>query len=259
MKVHGNNSWPTIRFLREELSDIEGPPIAYGMTRENTFGGTKKYYGHEQLKRLNEAGVNVPEFTNDYTTARRWRDEGYTLLGRNHNHTQGKDIKLIRPIRKSFIRLAREKDYWVKLIRSNGANVQATGGEELTVHEWRVHIFRKPQGYRTIGVGVKIQAAPPPPRVINRGLEFVRARRNGWHMRLDVPAPKDLRPLARRAVEALEYDFGAVDILDCGIDNDPRFVVLEVNAAPALRSKHIQQRYLNNFKEFRELDNEEEV
>ena len=64
-------------------------------------------------------------------------------------------------------------------------------------------------------------------------------------MRFDLHPPKGLRPLAHQAVEALGYDFGAVDILDLGDGGDDRYVVLEVNSAPSLRSEHTQDRYLN--------------
>ena len=70
-------------------------------------------------------------------------------------------------------------------------------------------------------------------------------------MSLNIQPPVDLRPLAHRAVEALGYDFGAVDILDCGAESDERFVVLEVNSAPALLSEHTRNRYLTAIKERR--------
>jgi glutathione synthase/RimK-type ligase-like ATP-grasp enzyme len=70
-------------------------------------------------------------------------------------------------------------------------------------------------------------------------------------MRLDIQAPQGLRPLAHKAVEALGYDFGAVDILDAGPETDERFVVLEVNSAPALLSEHTRNKYLTAIKERR--------
>jgi len=63
-------------------------------------------------------------------------------------------------------------------------------------------------------------------------------------MRFDLQPPKGLRPLAHRAVETLGYDFGAVDILDLGEGAEPRYIVLEVNSAPALLSAHTQAVYL---------------
>jgi glutathione synthase/RimK-type ligase-like ATP-grasp enzyme len=69
-------------------------------------------------------------------------------------------------------------------------------------------------------------------------------RKNGFHFRVmkwnDVP--KGLCPLATHAVEALELDFGAVDI----ILEDKKFYVLEINTAPRIEG-YTAKRYAQYF------------
>lgn len=85
-------------------------------------------------------------------------------------------------------------------------------------------------------------------RVIARGLKHcpnegkvwrqlpVRSRNNGWRLRHDVDPPAPLRDLAKRAVVACGYDFGAVDMLYIPPSDQQQEQgwVLEINRMPGL-------------------------
>ena len=75
----------------------------------------------------------------------------------------------------------------------------------------------------------------------------IRNHSNGWvYARSDVAIPDMLCPIAIQAVNLLDLDFGAVDI----IYKDDEFYVLEVNTAPSLTSNSdILERYVKAFKE----------
>lgn len=88
------------------------------------------------------------------------------------------------------------------------------------VAEGRVHVF---QG-QVIRVGTKVPRTPNPH-------PWVRSWDAGWKFSYDHGLPEPARALGRRAVRALGYDFGAVDI---GVDERGEPLVFEVNSAPGL-------------------------
>lgn len=66
----------------------------------------------------------------------------------------------------------------------------------------------------------------------------------GMHLLSEHEIPKGLRPLARRIMNALGYDFGGLDIIE---KEDGSFIFLEINSSPELTptlidgySKHIK-------------------
>lgn len=80
------------------------------------------------------------------------------------------------------------------------------------------------------------------------GTGNIRTFKNGWYFGYpeDFHHKKSLRKYAKLALEALELDFGAVDI----IWKDGRWYVLEVNTAPSLTSESdILERYVQAFKD----------
>lgn len=101
-------------------------------------------------------------------------------------------------------------DYYVKYVE--------------TVREFRVHSFR----------GVSIRAGLKVPRTDNPHPRF-RSWRAGWKLSYGADCQavltQAIRDLAHKAVAALQYDFGAVDI---GIDTAGKPFVFEVNSAPGL-------------------------
>ena len=103
-----------------------------------------------------------------------------------------------------------------------------------TVHEFRVHVFQG-HGFR---VGVK---RPDPERKVH---PFVRTHRAGWYLSyrladLDAAGPRGRAiHAAVKAVKAVGYDFGAVDV---GITVKGNPVVFEVNSAPGLEGGTIER------------------
>jgi hypothetical protein len=182
--------------------------------------------GLDQLNKFNDANILCPRFCIDLIDAQINVKSGYTLWGRNLEHTQGYDIvgsgyrpaTKRRPERWNSKWLA--KDYWVEAIPASDI-----------INEWRIHVFMG----RVIGRGLKVQTEPAWRKLP------VRSRNNGWTMIHTETAPAIVKTVACQATKAVGYDFGAVDILET--KTGP--VVLEVNSAPALRSDYTASAYLN--------------
>ncbi len=140
-----------------------------------------------------------------YTQA---RGEAFPLLGRMRKHAQGKDIRLVlEPWQLDA--LAETSDFFVPYLSS--------------VSEWRVWVYRK----RHLGSYRKALVDPSAMRRVGRnyknGFRFEKVERQ--------EVPESLKELARRAIAALQLDFGAVDVLETA---PGEFVVLEVNTAPGV-------------------------
>lgn len=158
-----------------------------------------------QLNKLNELialeldGIRVPPFRFEAPPP---QEEGW--LPRRVNHSHGRD----------FLEPPALPAFWTKKL-------------ELT-EEYRVHVFRfSEDDTRILRWGKKVprheQAHP-----------WVRSDEAGWRLSYGLPSeslPKGIRPAAKAAVNALRYDWGAVDI---GLTSDGKPVVLEVNSAPGL-------------------------
>lgn len=135
-------------------------------------------------------------------------------LGRSAHHSQGLD--LLRP--------PSRPDYWVQ--------------KETFAYEARVHIWRG----MSIRAGIKV---PVPGETQH---DWIRSRGCGWYIRYD-GVHRAERDAARAAVEALQLDFGAVDIgirvlaggHDADAENRPPVCVLEVNRAPGLEGVTVQK------------------
>ena len=157
------------------------------------INGMRKLSGPEQLDKIAAAGVVVPNHSPSPVL-------GY--VGRDLYHTQGRDIAL--PHQRQYS----NKEWYVEWVKS--------------FQEWRIHIFNG----RSIARGVKHYVG-------DKELEYeIRSRRRGWRLRHDIDPPEAVREAARKAVLALGYVFGAVDVLVRDPDDVP--VVLEVNSAPGL-------------------------
>jgi glutathione synthase/RimK-type ligase-like ATP-grasp enzyme len=92
--------------------------------------------------------------------------------------------------------------------------------------EWRVHVFMGD----VITVQRKVRSRDVPDEQVNWE---VRNRQNGFiFQRNNEQQPDDLADVALSAIESLELDFGAVDIIFNQHHN--QFYVLEVNTAPNL-------------------------
>jgi len=209
MDKHSQTGEAFERALRTEGLDHTNPPL-----RVNWTGG-RQNYGFpvpvlnalsrtnklSQLIRLEMQGVPVPEwrvFPPATGEARSW-------FARSANHQQGSD----------FRRTVRAPDFWTKYLDIS--------------EEWRLHFFRSPRGgLRLLRSAQKVPKSNAHP--------FIRSHKLGWKLSYTGGAPAELRAAARRAVEALALDFGAVD---CGLTNGQP-VVLEVNTCPGLEGGTLQ-------------------
>ena len=183
------------------VPDGRGLAIHWGSVGSG-LNGKPAVQGSDQLQRLKDADINVPDFTLDPETAAFWVAKGLMVFGRLDNHTQGKDI--LGPTQAEFY----NRDYWVKMIPN-------------ITEEWRIHVV----GERSVARGKKIftgRASVPP---------CVRSRRRGWTMIHNVEPSQALRQAARAAVVALGYNFGAVDLV---LTDKSEVFVLEVNKQPGL-------------------------
>lgn len=177
--------------------------------------------GLEQLETLRAAGVSCVDFLPEPPT-----DLGTNIfLGRKAEHTQGFDI------RASNLPKERGKRPWSK-------SDYFTLYESTTIREWRFHIFKG----QSIARALKVWAGNGPEPTQH---PIIRSRRLGWHMRHDVKPAGYLRELAKQAVEAVNYELGAVDLLEL-----PGKVgkVLEVNSRPAIRDDYTLNAYEKAFR-----------
>lgn len=185
-------------------------------------GGCYLLNGFEQLSAFETNSVKCPLFTLQRNIAEQWASEGKTIFGRKLNHTQGRDIRISSAPRQRGHRHWLNSDYYVLYVPA--------------LAEWRFQIFK----------GKSILRAK---KELPSGTDtqyMIRSRRNGYRFRYDV-APKDaLREAAKKAVNAVGYDFGAVDVLET--ENGP--VVLEVNSRPALRDESTLNAYANAIRRY---------
>lgn len=209
--IHGP-AWPTVAAVRQVLADV--PEVG-----EYRLGGAPTD-SISQLTAFRAAGLLTPDFTTNLDEAEEWLADS-TVLGRRFIHTRGNDIVLPRfnPNGSTIRGRWTNSQWWSKYI--------------APTEEWRIHIF---DGH-TIARGRKILTRPA--EVWRRAP--VRNIGNGWSFDFTADPPKGCRSVARKAVAALGYSVGAVDILQVtptppGGPEPPtnEFYVLEVNRLPAL-------------------------
>ena len=209
MRIIGPD-WVSTRALQEALKDTRGPDFHWG---------TQGVHGVEQLRKLTLGNIPCPTWTTEFGTARMWHDRGIDVWGRRNNHTQGRDISTWTQFNR-FV----HADYWVQQIPCAA--------------EFRQHVFEG----RAIRRGKKVQVEA------SRFNPAVHSRRNGWHLDYSAQdAPEGMRELAKRAVAALGYLYGAVDVLQ---DPTGKLWVLEVNSAPALRDENTVASYVKAIKQW---------
>lgn len=161
------------------------------------------------LTKMQEAGINVPEFTNDIEVAKKWIEKDRIVLCR----------KLLRANSGRGIVIAKTNEelvpapLYVKYIRKE--------------HEYRVHVFN---GMVIDYVEKKRKKGFKENTVYNK---YIRSYEQGWIFARDnVKMPEAVQNVATAAVDCLGLDFGAVDIV---LDRKGNPVVLEVNTSPGLQ------------------------
>lgn len=171
-----------------------------GAVRWGRGGGNK----FRELQRLQEAQVPVPRhLLRTALTVPNAVDTGTWWLQRMFNHTQAND--LLRPDLHIFC------DFYVEHVQ--------------TIREHRIHVFDD----RVIRVQTK---QPTPGKRVH---PWIRSASSGWTLvaRPDLTAlvPRGARSIAKQAVRALGYEFGAVDL---AVKTDGGIVVWEVNTQPGM-------------------------
>jgi len=188
----GNSTPPHFRWMEQDLNKPHA--IALASNKLNTF-----------LEFRNTGFIHVPDWTTNPQEAQHLLNLG-------------------------------TKVYCRKLLSSHSGNgiVICNDGDKLPIaplytfhtkhkHEYRVHVFRDEildvqQKKKKLGYG---------------NGNGIRNHSNGWvYARAKIAPTEELLSSARRAVQLLGLDFGAVDIGHRLIDN--KFFVFEVNTAPGL-------------------------
>lgn len=177
------------------------------------------------LQLLQEAGVNVPQFSTSLAEVRTWFDEGIEKVFCR---------TLTRANSGRGIVLAEEPDQLVP------APLFTAGVGKR--REYRVHVMRG----EVIDFVQKKKMSDE--TISERDIQFdtdIRSHQNGWvFAREGVELLDDVRDQSVRAIEALGLDFGAVDVAK--IAGGGPAVVFEVNTAPGLEGTTLE-RYVAAF------------
>jgi hypothetical protein len=167
------------------------------------------------LEAMRAGGVSVVDFTTAINTAREWLRSGHKVLARHKlSANSGAGISVVR--RGGVIP---EAPLYTKYFKKD--------------REFRIHVFH--------GKVFDFQEKKK-----KSGIEFedgsdnhlIRSHLNGWiFCRTGVVCPQYIKEEAIAAVEALDLDFGAVDVIDVA----GRAYVLEVNTAPGLEATTLER------------------
>ena len=160
---------------------------------------------------MQEAGVSIPEFTEDWQVAQQWLEQEIKVVARHKLQGHSGDGIEIYSL-PNTTRINCNAPLYVKYIKKK--------------FEYRVHVFN--------GVVIDVQQKRKRQEVPNEDVDYqVRNHANGWvYCRDNLHIPEDLYGNATSAVAALGLDFGAVDIIYNEHQN--KSYVLEVNTAPGL-------------------------
>lgn len=158
---------------------------------------------------LKEASLNVPPFTTDPTTAAAWSANGQLILARTIlNGHSGAGILEIPPYTETSL-IPAAPVYCTYLTKR---------------HEYRIHVV----GNTVTDFQAKRRKSAIPDSEINW---HIRSNANGFvYCRTNVNPSPTTKEIAIQAVNALDLDFAAVDII---IHDDIPYI-LELNTAPGL-------------------------
>jgi len=165
------------------------------------------------MRKMKEGGLQVPNF---YIRGETVPERDFPVMARTATHSNGRDIIMVN----NDALLSRVSyDLAVQYISKDA--------------EYRVHILKGPGDSEKHRIYLKSNVNPDADNTV--------CSDDSWrHLRYDeerYPRYSDaLLNLARTAVTALGYDFGAVDIIRKG-DN---FYVLEVNSGPWLNADLVE-------------------
>lgn len=183
-----------------------------GKIRENTDK-------RNSLEVLDDAGVPVPEYVDRASNVGHPVDDtpvSYPALGRSQQHSQGSDINFILQDRDLELT---DNDFFVQYYPTQMEyRVQVFDGEIVKVHEKRLESDAAREGNYT-------------PYIRNHQKNWVFVNERG-------DTPDEVREYAIDAVDALDLDFGAVDVIHT---EEHGVKVLEVNTAPTLDENNLRR------------------
>lgn len=164
------------------------------------------------LQALSEAGVRVPPFTTDIAIARQWTDEGKEVVERRLLRGSGGEGITIRNSASAISRAPlytqytkKKYEYRVHVINGQVADIQRKARRvDATVCNWKI-------------------------RNLESGFIF---------MRKGVTVPKDVVDQALLAMQAIDLDFGAVDVIYNA--HEAQAYVLEINTACGLEGTTLE-------------------
>lgn len=189
--------------------------VSYGVRLEQgkkpmlnaNAGNTDKF---RELKTLKKGGVRVPQFWDINSAIPLGGGKQY--VARKFHHMGGRDVRLMTTEKGLRIRRANGWNYVTKFIPST--------------REFRCWIYRRRhlRTYEKVKTrNVKVNPLRELARNHNNGYGFIMLHADR------VPRPAVEQAIA--AIEAMQLDFGAIDIL---LGNDGKYYVLEVNTAPGV-------------------------
>ena len=233
MYIVGTRKGETAVNLAFHLKDCEGGYIIpedvnflvnYGRTDVNNSANLNSKLinnKYTQILKFKEAGLNAPNVSLiDWNRSRTYR---YPMIARKYFHCKGKEAIYIRN-RISWLRRKKrvnKRHYFVEYIPKET--------------EFRVHVC----GDEAIGISTKFKfEGTNHPHIWSRDRGWGQVDYDGEHNEI-------LKELGGKAIKALNYDFGAVDIM-LGLDGE--FYVLEVNSAPRLNRRR-RKLYAKYFRE----------
>ncbi len=163
--------------------------------------------------RLKEMGIRVPEFTTNIEEAQDWYLNGDKVIGRGllQSHS-GRGIYITH----------RDMD----VINMSKKNIKLYVKYIKKINEYRVHVFNG----EVIDIQQKKRKWSVPDEKVNYK---IRSYNNGWiFSRKEISIPSSIFDIAINAVNCLNLNFGAVDIVYDSKGNIP--YILEINTAPGL-------------------------
>lgn len=176
---------------------------------------------------LQAAGIAIPKFTTDITTAQTWFRTGNTVVERHElRGNSGDGIRIVNLDDPEMPNDIQRAPLYTRFIPKTA--------------EFRVHVFR---GEVIDYIEKKKVLAEQRGENFNKYISSINC---GWvFSRTDVRDMPEVRNLAIRAVNALGLDFGAVDVV---YENGLPYV-LEVNTAPGLQGTTLVK-YANAFRKY---------